>query len=210
MFQDRITAGELLAAKLSKYKNSPGVILAVPRGGVPVAYRVAKELGFPLDVVLAKKIGHPMHKEYAIGAASLTDYFVIPRRNVMPQYIENELRAIRTRLKEMYQKFMGDKEPESLEGKTVIIIDDGMATGNTIMSIVKLVRKGRPGKIVIGVPVASKEAVQRLSKEVDDVVTVSIPEVFYGVGSFYQNFNEVSDDEVIFYLDKLRQLPKAS
>src|SRR6185312_2663854 len=111
MFHDRIAAGQLLAAKLKKFQNVPGVILAVPRGGVPVAYPVAMELGFPLDVVLTKKIGHPGHKEYAIGAASLSDYFVVPHRDVTPEYIERELKVIRARLKEMYQKFMGDKKP---------------------------------------------------------------------------------------------------
>jgi putative phosphoribosyl transferase len=209
MFRDRIEAGLLLAAKLRKYKNDHGVILAVPRGGVPVAYEVARELGFPVEVILTKKIGHPLNKEYAIGAASITDYFVIPHENVSVEYIVKELQAIRHRLKEMYRKFMGDKQPEKLEGKTVIIIDDGIATGNTILATVNLLRKSKPAKIVIGVPVASKSAVERLSGEVDEVVSVLIPEEFYRVGAFYDNFNEVSDEEVVFYLDKLNRLRKA-
>ena len=184
MFKDRIEAGLLLAAKLKKYKNDPGVVLAVPRGGVPVAYVVARELGLPIEVVLTKKIGHPMNKEYAIGAASLTDYFVMPHENVSEQYIQQELQDIRIRLKEMYRRFMGDKEPENLEGKTVIVIDDGIATGNTILGTVQVLRKSKPGKIIIGVPVASKSAVRKLSKEVDEVVTVVIPDEFYGVGAF--------------------------
>ena len=209
MFKDRIEAGLLLAAKLKKYKNDPGVVLAVPRGGVPVAYVVARELGLPIEVVLTKKIGHPMNKEYAIGAASLTDYFVIPHENVSDQYIQQELQDIRIRLKEMYRRFMGDKEPENLEGKTVIVIDDGIATGNTILGTVHVLRKSKPGKIIIGVPVASKSAVRKLSKEVDEVITVVIPEEFYGVGAFYEDFAQVSDKEVMFYLDKLRELRKA-
>lgn len=88
MFQNRIEAGLLLAAKLRKYKNDPGIVLAVPRGGVPVAYAVAKELGFPIEVILTKKIGHPVNKEYAIGAASLTDYFIIPHENISEEYIQ--------------------------------------------------------------------------------------------------------------------------
>jgi len=176
MFQDRTEAGLLLAAKLRKYKNDPGVVLAVPRGGVPVAYEVAKEFGFPIEVILTKKIGHPMNKEYAIGAASLSEYFVLPHENVSDQYIESEVKNIRTRLKEMYKLFMGDKEPEDIEGKTVIIIDDGIATGNTLLGTVNLLRKSKPGKIIIGVPVASQNAVQKLSKEVDEVIAVLIPE----------------------------------
>lgn len=208
MFRDRIEAGLLLATKLKKYKNDPGIVLAVPRGGVPVAYAVASELGFPIEVILTKKIGHPLNKEYAIGAASLTDHFVIPQENVSQEYINQELLRIRSRLKEMYKRFMGDKEPENLEGKTVIVIDDGIATGNTLMGTVNVLRKSKPGKIVIGVPVASQSAVQRLSKEVDEVVAVMIPEEFYGVGAFYKDFTQVSDEEVLFYLDKLRELRK--
>jgi putative phosphoribosyl transferase len=208
MFRDRIEAGLLLAAKLKKYKNDPGIVLAVPRGGVPVAYVVAKELGFPIEVILTKKIGHPLNKEYAIGAASLTDYFIIPHDDVSPFYIEQELQRVRSRLKEMYIKFMGDNEPESMENKTVIVIDDGIATGNTLMGTVHLLRKGKPRKIVIAAPVASKTAVAKLSKEVDEVIAVTVPEVFYGVGAFYENFEQVSDEEVMFYLDKLKGLKK--
>jgi predicted phosphoribosyltransferase len=208
MFRNRTEAGLLLAAKLKKYKNTPGVVLAVPRGGVPVAYAVAKELGFPIEVILTKKIGHPVNKEYAIGAASLTDYFIVPHDNVTDEYIEKELQRIRRRLKEMYTKFMGDKEPENLKGKTVILVDDGIATGNTLLGTVNVLRKSNPGKIVIGVPVASKSAVQKLLKEVDEVVAVMIPEEFYGVGAFYDDFEQVSDEEVMFYLDKLRELRK--
>lgn len=209
MFRDRIEAGMLLAAKLKKYRNDPGIVLAVPRGGVPVAYAVARELGFPIEVILTKKIGHPMNKEYAIGAASLTDYFVIPHENVTEEYIREEVQRIRTRLKEMYTRFMDDREPENLKGKTVIVIDDGIATGNTLMGTIHVLRKSNPGKLVIGVPVASRNAVQKLSKEVDEVVAVLIPDEFYGVGAFYEDFQQVTDDEVMFYLDKLRALRKA-
>lgn len=209
MFQDRIEAGLLLAEKLKKYKNQRGIVLAVPRGGVPVGYAVAKELGLPLEVVLTKKIGHPDNKEYAIGAASLTDYFVIPHENVTDRYIENELREIRSRLNKMHQQFMGDRQPENLTGKTVIVIDDGIATGNTLLGTVNVLRKSNPRKIVIGVPVASSSAVERLSKEVDEVVAVLVPDEFYGVGAFYEDFEQVSDEEALFYLDKLRELKKA-
>lgn len=210
MFKDRLEAGLLLASRLRKFRNDPGIVLAVPRGGVPVAYAVAKELGFPVEVVLTKKIGHPMNKEYAIGAASLTDYFVIPHENVSEEYIQRELKDIHLRLREMYRRFMGDKEPESLEGKTVIIIDDGIATGNTILGTVHVLRKSNPGKIIIGVPVASNNAFKKLSEEVDEVVSVVIPDEFYGVGAFYENFSEVSDEDVMFYLDELKELRKTA
>lgn len=209
MFQNREEAGLLLAEKLKKYKNQKGVILAVPRGGVPVAYAVARELGFPIELVLTKKIGHPANKEYAIGAASLTDNFIIPHEDVTDEYVERELKYIRSRLKQMYLRFMGDREPESLAGKTVIVIDDGIATGNTLLGTVNVLRKSKPSKIIIGVPVASKSAMEKLSKEVDEVVAVLVPDKFYGVGTFYKDFEQVSDEEALFYLDKLKELRKA-
>ena len=196
-------AGLMLAARLQKYKDKAGVILAVPRGGVPVAYAVAKELGLPVQLILTKKIGHPLNKEYAIGAAGLSDYFVIPHENVTDEYIEEELTRIRTRLREMQKLFMGNKEPLSLEGKTVIVVDDGIATGNTLLGTINLLRKSKPGKIVIGVPVASGKAIEKLSEVADEVVAVLVPDEFYGVGAFYEDFQQVTDEEVKFYLDKL-------
>jgi len=209
MFTDRIEAGILLAAKLKKYKDEPGIILAVPRGGVPVAYAVATELDFPVEVVLTKKIGHPMNKEYAIGAASLTDYFVEPHENVSDAYIQQELIRIRKRLGEMYATFMGEEKPASLEGKTVIVIDDGIATGNTILSTIQVLRKSNPGKIIIAVPVAAQSAVDKISRVADEVITVITPHIFHGVGAFYKDFSQVSDEEVIFYLNRLKEFKKA-
>ncbi len=210
MFNNRMQAGWQLAAKLEKYKNEPGIVLAVPRGGIPVSYCVAKQLGFPMELILTKKIGHPMNKEYAIGAASLADYFIIPHQNVSEQYIYEEVEKIRFRLKEMYKKFIGDSVPENLEGKTVIVIDDGIATGNTLLATIHLLRKSKPGKIIIGAPVASKSAVNTLSKEVDEVVTILIPNAFYGVGAFYKNFDQVSDEEVIFFMNQLKAIRQAN
>lgn len=209
MFRNRIEAGLMLAEKLRKYKNEPGIVLAVPRGGVPVAYAVARELGLPIEIILTKKIGHPMNKEYAIGSVSLDDYFIIPHEDIPEEYIQHEITAIRTRLKQMYKRFMGEREPQKLEGKTVIVIDDGIATGNTLLGTIRVLQKSKPGKIIIGVPVASHSAVRKLSKEVDEVVSVIIPEEFYGVGAFYEDFSQVTDEEVMFYLDKLRELREA-
>lgn len=209
MFYNRSEAGEQLAEKLRKYQNVPGVLLAVPRGGVPVAYQVAKELNLPLEIVLVKKLGHPLNKEYAIGAVGLKDMFVIPHENVTEFYIQNQVQKIRTRLHEMQKKFMGDKEPEDLHGKTVIIIDDGVATGNTLLATIQILKKQNPAKIVVAAPVVSKSAAHKLSKEVDELIAVLIPESFYGVGVFYQDFSQVSDEEVLEYLQKLRDLKHA-
>jgi putative phosphoribosyl transferase len=151
-----------------------------------------------------------MNKEYAIGAASLTDYFVVPHENVSEEYIQEELKLIHANLKKMYTRFMGDRDPIDIKGKTVIVIDDGIATGNTLLGTVHVLRKSKPGKIVIGVPVASKSAMRKLSTEVDEVVAVMVPDEFHGVGAFYEDFEQVSDEEALFYLDKLRELRKAS
>ena len=209
IFQNRIEAGLLLADKLKNYQAGTGLVLAIPRGGVPVAYAVAKELGLPIELILTKKIGHPTNKEYAIGAASLTDYFTIPHENVTEGYIQAEIVRIRTRLKEMYKIFMGDQQPADLQGKTVIIIDDGIATGNTLLGTIQLLRKSKPGKMIIAVPVASRSAVNKLAKEVDEIVVVYVPDQFYGVGAFYEDFEQVTDEEVIYYLEKMRELKKA-
>ncbi len=201
MFRDRMEAGSLLAGKLKKFYDQNGLVLAVPRGGIPVAYVVAKELGFPLDIILTKKIGHPVNREYAIGAVSLTDHFVVPHEQVSEKYIGKEIKKIRKRLMEMQQGFLGGKKPEPVKGKTVIIIDDGIATGNTLLSTVHMLRKSNPAKIVVAAPVASSGAVKKLAAEADEVVVVLIPEAFYGVGAFYEDFHQVSDEEVMYYLD---------
>ncbi|MGN6395609.1 MAG: phosphoribosyltransferase [Mucilaginibacter sp.] len=209
MFKDRTAAGHLLAEKLSSYKNAPGLVLAVPRGGVPVAYCIARELGFPMDIILVKKIGHPNNKEYAIGAASLTDYVVTPHPDVSASYIEEEVARIRTRLTIMRQKFLGDREPADISGKTVIVVDDGAATGHTLLSTIDVIKKGKPAKIIVAVPVASRPAARLLAGAADEVVTCLTPDYFYGVGAYYENFKQVSDDEVAFYLDKFNRLSKA-
>jgi len=205
MFRDRVEAGLQLAEKLRKYQGDPGVVMAVPRGGVPVAYAVAKELGFPMDLILVKKLGHPMDKEFAIGAVTLTDEFVIPHPEASQEYIDEEIDRIRKKLKEMYAKITRDRKPFDLKGKTIIVIDDGIATGNTLLLTAQMLKKDEPLKIVIAAPVASPAAIQKLRKEVDDVVVILMPQVFYGVGVFYEDFEQVTDDEVIYYLEKLRK-----
>lgn len=206
MFKDRIEAGNLLAKQLSTYKSDNGVVLVIPKGGVPLGYVVAKELGFPMEIVFTKKIGHPNNKEYAIGAASLNDYFVIPHYDVSEEYIQEELKIVRDKLKRMQEKFMDNHKPESLHGKTVIIVDDGMATGNTVYSTISIIKKQNPAKLIVAVPVASPSAVQMISKDVDEVIVLKTPSDFSSVGVFYENFSDVSEQEVILYIEKLREL----
>jgi predicted phosphoribosyltransferase len=200
MFQDRIDAGLALSRHLQHYKHVDGITLAVPRGGVPVAFPVARILQLPLEIILSKKIGHPMHKEFAIGAVSLTTQVIAPNAFATDEYIQQETQNIREQLKAMYRKYMGNKEPTPVKGKIVIIIDDGVATGNTLLSTIDMVRKDAPKKLVIAVPVASHQAAAKLSEIADEFVCVWIPDHFRSVGEFYEDFTQVSDEEVMSML----------
>jgi predicted phosphoribosyltransferase len=205
MYKDRIEAGYALANELKKYKNKPGIVLAVPRGGIPIAYVVAKELELPMDILLTKKIGHPHNREYAIGAVSLTDRYISNREEVSQAYIDKETIRLRQKLKELNHILMGDKAPEKLEGKIVIIIDDGIATGSTLLSTIKMIRKQKPAKLVIAAPVASSTAIEKLSPIVDELICPLVPEDFWGVGIFYENFEQVSDTEAKYFINKLKE-----
>jgi len=196
IFRDRTDAAHRLSKALQHYKHANGVVLAVPRGGVPMGCIIAAELGLPVDLLMTKKIGHPLNKEYAIGAITLTDNFIIPHEDVSAGYIERETKRLRQNLQDMYAQYMGKKQPLPLQGKTVILVDDGIATGNTLMVTVKSLKKSEPEKIVIAVPVAPTLAIEKLSRAVDEIVCLYTPDHFIGVGGFYENFAQVSDEEV--------------
>jgi putative phosphoribosyl transferase len=200
MFKDRSSTGKLLAEKLQDYRNK-ALVLAIPRGGVPVAIPIAQSLHLPLALVLTKKIGHPNNKEYAIGAASLTDYFVTEISGVSSVYIEEEVFKIQQRLNYMKNIFNHDFTSFSLEDKTIILVDDGMATGRTALHTVQLLRKYNPKKIIMALPVASVSAVELIQTVVDEVVVLNASIFFQAVGHFYENFAEVTDDDVIKLLE---------
>lgn len=194
-------AGLALSRHLHHYKNVDGVTLAVPRGGVPVALPVSRILNLPLEIILSKKIGHPLHKEFAIGAVSLTGQVIAPNAFASDEYIHEETQHIREQLKAMYAKFMGDRKPTPVKNKIVIIIDDGVATGHTLLSTIEMIKNEAPKKIVIAVPVAAQQAAQKLSEVCDEFVCVWIPTHFRSVGEFYENFTQVSDEEVFSILN---------
>ena len=199
MYKDRTEAALLLAKKLRPYRDTNSVILAVPRGGVPLGYILSRQLGLPLEVVLSKKIGHPLHREYAIGAVTLTGRKLSEAAAEVPSsYIEEETKRIREKLNRRYQDYYGDKEPLSLKGKTLIIVDDGIATGNTMFSIIEMLYQQEPAKIVVAVPVAPYSAIKKFksSPMIDEVICPLVPDYFRAVGQFYQNFDQVEDHEV--------------
>ncbi len=197
MIVNRESAAALLAQRLEKYKGEAGVVLAIPRGGVPVAAPIAKSLGMPLEVTLTKKIGHPANPEFAIGAVSLKSVVVDARAEVPEEYIDREVQRIRVSLQQKYKLFMGDRERVPLKDKVAIIVDDGIATGKTLEATVELVRAEQPRKIIIAVPVGPYEAVERFKHMVDDVVCLLTPPYFQAVGQFYEEFTQVSDEQVI-------------
>jgi predicted phosphoribosyltransferase len=205
IFKDRIEAGILLAGELEIYKNENALVLAIPRGGVPLGYIVAKQLHLPLEVVFSKKIGHPLHKEFAIGAVTLKSRVLSDAAlEVSQSYIDEETKRIKALLAKRYQEFYGKKTPLQLKGKILIIIDDGIATGNTILSTIEMLHEEQPKKIVVAIPVSSRAALQKLKNTpfVDEVICLSTPENFRAVGQFYETFDQVDDTEVKILLNK--------
>jgi putative phosphoribosyl transferase len=197
MLKDRIEAGLLLSEKLKKYQNSNSVVLAVPRGGVPVASIIAKSLHLPLDIVLSKKIGHPRNKEFAIGAVSMDSMVIDEHPDVPKEYIEKEIVKLRKLMQEKYEIYMGNRKPLDIEGKNIIVVDDGIATGNTLLVSINMLRKRNPAKIIVAVPVIPYDTVSVFEKNTDEFVYLIASKYFRGVGGFYEDFNQVEDDEVI-------------
>ena len=203
MFKDRNDAGNQLATLLAKYKDDEVIVLAIPRGGLPIGATVATFLNAPLDVVLTKKIGHPNNKEYAIGAVSL-ESIILSNSNILDNnYIERETERIRRTLKERHKQYYKNRSPKKLQNKTVIIVDDGIATGNTLLATIALVHKQRPSKIVVAIPVAPPSAIYKISnlENVEEVICILQPNNFRAVGQFYKNFEEVTDQKAIQILD---------
>lgn len=205
MFKDRIDAGLQLAEKLKRYKDKENVvILAIPRGGLPLGAIVAKSLNAKLDVALSKKIGHPFNKEFAIGAVSLNNIILDDDIEISISYIEKEKKRLREKLKKRLAQYYRNRSPIALKDKIVVIIDDGIATGNTIRVTAQLVYDRRPEKIVIAIPVAPKSTVQKLNlaSYIDEVVCLETPFNFQAVGQFYMDFDQVSDEEAIKILEE--------
>jgi len=209
MFTNREEAGKSLANKLMNYKDNKDVlILAIPRGGVPIGYELTKKLNVPMDVVLSKKIGHPFNKEYAIGAVTLENSILSDAaKEVSPVYIYDETEHVRALLKQRHHLYYGEKKPLPLKDKTVILVDDGIATGNTIISCIQLIQLQKPSKIIVALPVAPNSALRKIREmpEVNEVICLLAPANFQAVGQFYEEFDQVNDNEVIEILKKANE-----
>lgn len=203
MFKDRVDAGRQLAEKLIGYKDQENVlILAIPRGGLPLGTIIAKTLKAPLDVALSKKIGHPYNKEYAIGAVNLEGTILNNAVGVTKGYIEEETKRIRKKLKTRYEQYYNDRSPKNVKDKIVIIVDDGIATGNTVKVTAELVINQKAKKVVVAIPVAPKSSLNSLERSsyIDEVICLQTPLNFQAVGQFYKEFPQITDEEAISIL----------
>jgi predicted phosphoribosyltransferase len=201
LFADRADAGRRLADKLAGYANNPNVIvLALPRGGVPVGYEVARRLHVPLDVYVVRKLGVPGHEELAMGALAsdgtcVVDDDLIASLGIDEESIEEVVRREIAELRRRESAYRDGPQPD-VAGKIVIVVDDGLATGATMRAAAISLRKRNPAAIVVGVPVAAPRTCASIERVVDRVVCVATPEPFHAVGLYYQNFEQTSDDDV--------------
>jgi putative phosphoribosyl transferase len=209
VFGDRTQAGRQLAAALAQLPLSDPVVLALPRGGVPVAAEVALALHAPLDLLIVRKIGAPGKPELAVGAiAEGTDAAVVDRETLAATgasqaYVDRQARVERQEIARRRALYLQGRPPLAVEGRTVIVVDDGLATGSTARAAVRALRARKPARVVLAVPVAPPEAVAELQAEVDELVCLSTPEFFGAVGVHYADFRQVGDEEVIAALARV-------
>jgi predicted phosphoribosyltransferase len=201
-FRDRVEAGKVLAGLLRQYAGRPDVVvLALPRGGVPVAYQVATALGAPLDVFIVRKLGVPGHEEYAMGAIASGGVRVM-NEDVVRGLGLSEAAVDRVTARELAElsrrerRYRGDRPEPDLKGRIVILVDDGLATGSTMKAAVKALAAHGPAKIVVAVPIASADTCRALERDVDEVVCAVTPEPLHAVGLWYDDFSQTSDAEV--------------
>lgn len=212
-FNDRTVAGRLLGARLAQLKLERPVVLALPRGGVPVGLEVARALDAPLDLLLVRKIGVPWQPELAVAAVMDGDEPIVviephvrAETGVQQDYIDRRAREELAEIERRRRAYLEDRAALSVTGRTAIVVDDGIATGTTVRAALRGLRRRAPARLVLAVPVAPPDAVAALRAEVDDLVCLVQPDYLGAIGYFYRDFHQLSDDEVI---GLLRQAPMA-
>ena len=208
IFKDRVHAGQLLAKKLKQYKNNPQVLaLGMPRGGVVVADEISKYLNCPLDLIIVRKIGYPQNPEYGIGAIAEGNTIAINEQianQINHQYLENEIKKQQKIITNRIKKYKLVR-PQNLSGKIIILVDDGLATGFTAKAAIIAIKEQNPQKIILAVPVAPAKSIFEFEKLVDDIIFLHSTDYFFAVGQFYENFEQVTDEEVKKILSSLDQ-----
>jgi putative phosphoribosyl transferase len=208
-FADRQDAGRQLAAELLRFKERRPVVLALPRGGVPVGFEIAARLEAPLDVVLVRKIGHPWSPELAVGAIAEGETFIDDREvaelEVPQAYLDAEIGRQRREIEHRRRLYLKHRPPVEIRDCTAIVVDDGIATGATMRVALRAVRRRAPAMLVLAVPVAPASTLEALRAEVDEAVCLSSPEEFGAVGLFYVDFRPVEDEVVVDLLDRAAQ-----
>jgi len=201
-YYDRYDAGKKLAEYCKDYLNQKNTeVLALPRGGVPVAYEVAKALSLPLDVIIVRKLGLPGYKELAMGAISSNDVCVFNQNilnqfNISQEAIDEVVEDEKKELGRREEAYRGDKPPLKIKGKTIILVDDGIATGATVKAAIEAVRWQNPKKLVLAIPVAAYSSYLEMKELVDEVICPLKPEFFNAVGAWYEDFSQTNDEEV--------------
>lgn len=208
MFIDRKDAGIQLAQRLKKYRGQKGVlVLALPRGGVVTGFEIARSLGAPLDVLIVRKIGFPGQPELAIGAVSETGAVVlnesiISSYGVSDDYVKKEISRQKEEISRRVKLYRKGESISELEGRTIILVDDGVATGATVKAAIATLKKEKIAKLVLALPVGPPDAAAELKEMVDDFICLEVPAYFGAVGAFYEDFTQVSDDEVVEMLER--------
>ena len=208
MFEDRADAGRRLAAALDRLEGEDVVVLGVARGGVEVAAEIARERGWPLDVVIPRKVGAPFNPELGLGAIApgvrVLDEGMLRSLRVSDDYLDAEIRRQEEEIARRSDAYRGGRPAAVLEGRIALVVDDGLATGGTAIAAVRWARAARAKRVVLAIPVAPREAVVRLEQEADEVVCLETPPRFHAVGQWYRRFGQTSDDDVVRLLEDAR------
>jgi putative phosphoribosyl transferase len=212
LFSNRQEAGRRLAAELARFKNAQPVILALPRGGVPVGFEIALALDAPLDVVLVRKIGAPGMSELAIGAIvdgeqldKIIDSKLVTELAVAQRYLDAEIARQAAEIERRRRVYFKGRAPVTVAGRAALVVDDGIATGATMRAALRAIRRRGPAKLVLAVPVAPGHTIEALRPEVDEIVCLATPEEFYAIGQFYADFRQLDDEAVVTLLDRAQQ-----
>lgn len=206
-FRDREEAGRLLAERLREYAGEAPVVLALPRGGVAVGYEIARALDAPLDVMMVRKLGVPWHPELGMGAiaeggAVYLNRDVLAEAELDPEELQRVIDEEARELERRVQRYRGGRPPPELKGRTVILVDDGLATGGTARAAIRALRDFGVGRIILALPVAASQTAELLRPEVDALVAVQEPSNLWAIGNWYEDFHQMTDEEVLVLLDQ--------